>query len=66
MKGLAFRDGCVFMGPTRDPSHPVPSDSRAAELLQNRRYKTMLTQDRKTGRLPSELRARLLKGEYGA
>ena len=38
----------------------------AAELLQNRRYKAMLTQDRKTGRLPSELRARLLKGKYGA
>jgi hypothetical protein len=38
----------------------------AAELLQNRRYKAMLTQDRKVGRLPGELRARLLKGEYGA
>ncbi len=38
----------------------------AADLLQNRRYKAMLTQDRKTGRLPGELRARLLKGEYGA
>ena len=38
----------------------------AAELLQNRRYKAMLTQDRKTGRLPAELRTRLLKGEYGA
>ncbi len=38
----------------------------AAELLQNRRYKAMLAQDRKAGRLPSELRARLLKGEYGA
>lgn len=38
----------------------------AAELLQNRRYRALLTQDRKTGRLPAELRARLLKGEYGA
>ena len=38
----------------------------AAELLQNRRYKAMLTQDRKTGRLPAELRGRLLRGEYGA
>ncbi|WP_243323875.1 serine/threonine-protein kinase [Geothrix sp. SG200] len=38
----------------------------AADLLQNRRYKAMLTQDRKAGRLPAELRARLLKGEYGA
>ncbi len=38
----------------------------AAELLQNRRYKAVLTQDRKAGRLPAELRARLLKGEYGA
>lgn len=38
----------------------------AAELLQNRRYKAMLTQDRKTGRLPGELRAQLLRGEYGA
>ncbi|WP_243384845.1 serine/threonine-protein kinase [Geothrix alkalitolerans] len=37
----------------------------AADLLQNRRYKAMLTQDRKAGRLPAELRARLLKGEYG-
>ena len=37
----------------------------AAGLLQNRRYKAMLTQDRKAGRLPAELRARLLKGEYG-
>lgn len=38
----------------------------AADLLQNRRYKAMLTQDRKAGRLPAELRTRLLKGEYGA
>ncbi|WP_243317369.1 serine/threonine-protein kinase [Geothrix paludis] len=38
----------------------------ATDLLQNRRYKAMLTQDRKAGRLPAELRARLLKGEYGA
>ncbi len=51
---------------------PVPhtsgSTSRhvtAAELLQNRRYKAMLTRDHKAGRLPAELRARLLKGEYG-
>lgn len=38
----------------------------ATELLKNRRYKAMLTQDRKTERLPDELRARLLRGEYGA
>jgi len=38
----------------------------AAHLLQNRRTKALLTQDRKAGRLPAELRARLLKGEYGA
>jgi hypothetical protein len=38
----------------------------AADLLQNRRTKAMLTQDRKAGHLPAELRARLLKGEYGA
>ncbi len=38
----------------------------AAELLKNRRYKAMLTQDRRTERLPDELRGRLLKGEYGA
>ena len=38
----------------------------AAELLKNRRYKAMLTQDRRIERLPDELRARLLRGEYGA
>ncbi len=38
----------------------------AAELLKNRRYRAMLLQDRKTERLPDELRARLLRGEYGA
>ena len=37
----------------------------AAELLQNRRYRAMLTQDRKAGRLPEDLRTRLLKGDYG-
>jgi len=37
----------------------------AADLLQNRHYKALLTQDRKAGRLPAELRTRLLKGEYG-
>jgi hypothetical protein len=35
------------------------------DLLQNRRAKAVLTQDRKTGRLPAVLRAWLLKGEYG-
>ncbi|HEY3401364.1 MAG TPA: hypothetical protein VGK03_12105 [Geothrix sp.] len=49
----------------------IPKDAQArslpaADLLQNRRYKATLTQDHKTGRLPAELRARLLKGEYGA
>jgi hypothetical protein len=38
----------------------------AAELLKNRHYKAMLLQDRRTERLPDGLRARLLKGEYGA
>ena len=36
----------------------------AAELLKNRRYKAMLLQDRRIERLPDELRARLLRGEY--
>jgi hypothetical protein len=34
----------------------------AAELLQNKRYKAMLAEDRKEHRLPERLRARLLKG----
>ena len=38
----------------------------AADLLKNRRYRAMLLQDRRTERLPDELRARLLRGEYGA
>ena len=38
----------------------------AAQPLQNRRTQALLTQDRKASRLPAELRARLLKGEYGA
>jgi hypothetical protein len=37
----------------------------AAQLIQNRRTKALPTQDRKPGRLPAELRAWLLKGEYG-
>lgn len=36
----------------------------AADLLKNRRYRSMLLQDRKTERLPDELRVRLLRGEY--
>jgi hypothetical protein len=38
----------------------------APDLLQNRRTEALLTLDREAGRLPAELRARLLKGEYGA
>ena len=37
----------------------------AADFPQNHRTKALLTQDRKVSRLPAELRARLLKGEYG-